>query len=371
MDVHDSEAYRQFALGGSIGAGEAYIDGLWSCEDVPTLIEIISRQYDVMQATDTTWSRLGRPLLAAAHALRRNSRAGSRRNIAEHYDIGNDFFATFLDPTLSYSCAIFERPNMTLEEASIAKIDRVCRKLRLSPADHLLEIGTGWGALAIHAAREYGCRVTTTTISREQNELARRRVVEAGLSDRVRILNRDYRDLTGQYDKLVSIEMIEAVGHQYFDTFFRTCSELLAPHGLMLLQAITVAGHQFDESRRCVDFIKKYVFPGSCIPSVERMSSSVARMTDLRPIHLEDITPHYAETLRRWRLGLLANAERVRALGYPNRFIRQWEYYMAYCEGGFRARHINNVQWMLAKPQCTTAMPYVSTPATTSTEPVL
>jgi cyclopropane-fatty-acyl-phospholipid synthase len=237
-----------------------------------------------------------------------------------------------------------------LRDASIAKNDRICRKLELKPEDHLLEIGSGWGGFALHAARHYGCRVTTTTISREQYQLARERVLQAGLEDRVTVLCQDYRDLRGRYDKLVSIEMIEAVGCEYFDTFFRACSERLRDDGLMCLQAITIADQVFDRYRRSYDFIRSHVFPGSCLTSLASITSSLARSTDLRLIHLEDLTPHYARTLRLWRERYFANLDRVRALGYPDSFIRLWEFYLCYCEGGFEERYIGDVQLLLAKP---------------------
>ena len=282
--------------------------------------------------------------------MRRNSRAGSRRNIAAHYDLGNEFFRSFLDETLMYSAATFEHEQQSLHDAQVARLDRICRKLELGPDDHLLEIGTGWGGLALHAARHFGCRVTTTTISREQWTLARERVREAGLGDRVEVLCEDYRDLTGTYDKLVSIEMIEAIGHQYYDTYFAKCSELLAPHGAMLLQAITIADQRYERARRSVDFIQRYIFPGSCIPSVAALSSSIARASDLRLFHLDDIGPHYATTLAHWRQNLRANLARVRSLGYGEEFIRMWEYYFCYCEGGFMERVIGDVQMLLVKP---------------------
>jgi cyclopropane-fatty-acyl-phospholipid synthase len=280
----------------------------------------------------------------------RNTLAGSQANIAAHYDLGNDFYALFLDETMTYSCGIFEQEDSTLEEASLAKYDRICRKLALKPEDEVLEIGTGWGGFAIYAAGRYGCRVTTTTISRAQFDLARPRIAEAGLEDRVTLLLKDYRHLTGSYDKLVSIEMIEAVGFEYFDTFFSVCSERLKDDGLMCLQAITIADQVFDRYRRSHDFIRSHVFPGSCLISLGALSASLARATDLRLIHLEDLTPHYARTLKLWRERFFANLDQVRALGYPETFIRLWEFYLCYCEGGFAERYIGDVQMVLAKP---------------------
>ena len=275
--------------------------------------------------------------------------SGSRRNIAAHYDLGNEFFELFLDPTLTYSSGIFETPEATMEEASIAKYERLCQKLRIGPDDHVLEIGTGWGGFALHAAGRYGCRVTTTTISRRQYELASKRVDEAGLADRIEVLLEDYRDLSGSYDKLVSIEMIEAVGHEQLDTFFGVCGERLKPDGVMALQAITVPDKDFEAHARSVDFIKRYIFPGGELVSVGSVNAAASRATDLRLTHLEDLTPHYAETLRRWRTRMFQNLPRMRALGLDDRFLRMWEFYLCYCEGGFEERSIGLVQAVLEK----------------------
>ena len=297
-------------------------------------------------------ARILSPLHKYLHALKKNTREGSRRNIIAHYDLGNDFYRLFLDDTLTYSCGIFERPDSSLREASIAKYDRICRKLELSPADHVLEIGTGWGGFALHAATHFGCRVTTTTISNRQYELARQRVASAGLEDRITLLKQDYRDLAGTFDKLVSIEMIEAVGHHFLEEFFRVCSRCLKPDGQMLLQAITIRDQVFDWHKRNVDFIKRYIFPGSCIPSVTAISEAVTRATDLRLFHLEDITAHYATTLRRWRENFFANLDSVKALGFPDAFIRMWEFYLCYCEGGFSERYLGDIQVLFTKPMC-------------------
>jgi cyclopropane-fatty-acyl-phospholipid synthase len=282
--------------------------------------------------------------------LERNTPARSRKQIAAHYDLGNDLFRLMLDETMMYSCAFFESDHATLHEAQLAKLDRICRKLDLGPDDHVLEIGTGWGGFAIHAAGNYGCRVTTTTISAEQLALARRRVVAAGLEDRVTLLLEDYRDLAGSYDKLVSIEMIEAVGWQYFEKFFERCGALLAPHGAMLLQSITIDDRAYEVEKATRSFANTHIFPGGCLPSVEVIARSVARASDLRTVDLEDITSHYVQTLRCWRESFLAQLDRVRALGYDGRFQRMWELYLAYCEGGFDSRRIGTVQLMLAKP---------------------
>ena len=352
IDVHDPRFYTETAFGGSVGAGEAYMSGFWSCDDLTALIRIMVRNRDILDGMETGPARLTVPLRKFFHFLRRNSKVGSRHNIAAHYDLGNDFFALFLDETMTYSCGIFAHENSTLRDASVAKIDRICQKLQLSPDDHLLEIGTGWGAFTVHAARRYGCRVTTATISQQQYKFARRQVTTAGLSDRVTVLLQDYRDLKGQYDKLVSVEMIEAVGHAFYDMYFKCCSDLLKPNGMMLLQAIIITDHLYERARRSVDFIQRYIFPGSCIPSITAMHQSLARTTDMRLFHLEDITPHYAKTLRQWRERFFANISRVRALGYPEEFIRMWEFYLCYCEGGFSERVIGDVQMLLTKPLC-------------------
>ncbi|MHC5109123.1 MAG: class I SAM-dependent methyltransferase [Planctomycetota bacterium] len=352
IHVQDTEFYRRIALGGTVGAGDAFGDGLWACEDVADVIRIFARNIGALEKTDSGPARLGTPLKKVYHWLRRNSRNGSRRNIGAHYDLGNEFFSLFLDATMSYSCAFFGVADVSLEQASIAKNDRICRKLGLTAADHLLEIGTGWGELAIHAARNFGCRVTTTTISSCQRELAERRVREAGLQDQITILQADYRDLQGRYDKLVSVEMIEAVGHHYYDRFFGQCSRLLKPEGLMLMQAITIADHRYERAIRNVDFIKRYIFPGSCIPSVARIGRSIATSTDMRIVDLEDITAHYVKTLRQWRENFMRRLDDVRQLGYSERFIRLWEYYLGYCEGGFAERYIGDVHIMFAKPDC-------------------
>lgn len=351
VTVHSPQLYRRSVLGGHIAMARGYADGLWSCDNLTALVRIFVRQMELMDATDRGWARLVEPLNRAYHWLRRNSRNGSRSNIAAHYDLGNDFFRLILDDTMTYSAGIFDTPAATMHDASTAKLDRICRKLELRPHDRVLEIGTGWGSFAMHAAKRYGCHVTTTTISKEQYDLARQRIGEAGLNDRISVQLHDYRELTGRYDKLVSIEMIEAVGHQYFDSYFRKCSDLLEPHGQMLLQAITIPDHRYETALRTVDFIQRDIFPGSCIPSIERMCRSLATCTDLKLTHLEDLTPHYAKTLSKWREEMHRNIDRIRALGYSDRFIRLWEFYLCYCEGGFAERYIGSVQMLFAKPR--------------------
>lgn len=350
VTIHDPRAYRRIAFGGTIGVGEAYMAGDWSADDLTTLIRIFVLNADASWRLEGGLARAAAPLHKLYHALRRNNRRGSRANIAAHYDLGDNFFEVFLDETMMYSCGIFERPDATMHDASVAKNDRICRKLGLSPGDHVLEIGTGWGGFALHAAGRYGCRITTTTISRQQHEATVRRVREAGLADRVEVLLCDYRDLTGSYDKIVSIEMLEAVGSHYYDRYFGQCCRLLRPDGRMLLQFITIADQAYALHRRTVDFIKRYIFPGSCIPSLATVLDSIRRATDLRMTHLEDITPHYARTLRAWRERFFANIDRVRGLGYPESFIRMWEFYLCYCEGGFAERYLGDVQVIFSKP---------------------
>lgn len=348
LHVHDADFYRQVALNGSVGAGESYMDGQWSSEDLVALVRLLVRNRDLLDGMEGGLARLGGWALKAWHGLRRNTRAGSRRNIAAHYDLGNALFRLFLDDGMMYSSAMFA-PGDTLEQASLRKLERICAKLDLRPGDHLLEIGTGWGGMAIHAAGRYGCRVTTTTISREQHVLASERVAAAGLSDRVTVLLEDYRDLRGQYDKLVSIEMIEAIGHQYLDTYFARCAALLKPEGLALVQAITIEDSRYAQALRSVDFIKRHVFPGSFIPCVSAMVGSAARAGELRLLNLEDFGPSYAETLRHWRQRFHARLDEVRALGYDERFVRLWEFYLCYCEGGFLERSISDVHLLFAR----------------------
>jgi cyclopropane-fatty-acyl-phospholipid synthase len=352
LHVYHPRAYTRLALRGSIGVGEGYMAGDWQCDDLTGLVRLFVLNQEASLGLEHGLARLGMQLFRGLHALRRNTRRGSEANIAAHYDLSNDFYRLFLDPSLMYSSAVFPNPASSLEEATIAKNERICRKLDLGPQDHLLEIGSGWGGFALHAAGKYGCRVTTTTISRQQYELARERVQQAGLNERVTVLLQDYRDLQGSYDKLVSIEMLEAVGHQYLDTYFQRCSRLLKADGLMLLQCITIADQEYERAKRAVDFIQHYIFPGGCLPSLTTLATSMARMTDLRLFHLEDIGPHYATTLRHWRERFTANLERVRALGFSEAFIRMWTFYLCYCEGGFRERSISAAQLLFTKPRC-------------------
>ncbi len=319
-------------------------------DDLTALVRIFVRNRALLDTLETGAARIGGWLMQFLHLFRRNTRVGSRKNIAEHYDLGNDLFRLFLDQNLMYSSAIFVDPHESLEVAATRKLDRICQKLDLQPNDHVVEIGTGWGGFALHAAKNYGCRITTTTISREQYALASQRIADAGLSDRVTVLLSDYRDLDGHYDKLVSIEMIEAIGHQYLDTYFAKCASLLKADGLALIQAITIEDHRYQQALKSVDFIKRYIFPGSFIPSVSAMLGAAGRVSDLKLTQLEDIGPSYAVTLHVWHERFIEKLGAVRELGYSDRFIRMWRWYLAYCEGGFIERAIGDVQMLFAKP---------------------
>jgi cyclopropane-fatty-acyl-phospholipid synthase len=348
--VTSAEFYQALAAGGSVGAGEAYMAGHWFSDDLVGLVRTLVRNRDVLDGMETGLARIGGWALRGWHWMRRNSQGGSRRNIAAHYDLGNDFFSLFLSADQMYSAAYWHGTQDTLELASRRKLDLVCSRLKLTAQDHLIEIGTGWGGLAVHAAGRFGCRVTTTTISREQHQAARERVARAGLADRVTVLLEDYRNLTGTYDKLVSIEMIEAVGAQYLDTYFSKVGQLLKPDGLALIQSITIEDHRYRQALRAVDFIKRQVFPGSFIPSVAALLAAKTRVSDLALVELEDFGISYARTLAAWRERFRSRLAQVRALGFDERFVRMWDFYLAYCEGGFRERSIGVAQLLFAKP---------------------
>jgi cyclopropane-fatty-acyl-phospholipid synthase len=349
VTINDPAAWRG-PLHGSLGLGESYVDGLWETDDLVSLIRIAARELGDLDGLRGAVARSRALLHRARRLVPENTRGGARKNISAHYDLGNDLFAAFLDERMMYSCAYFPRPGASLDEAQVAKLDRICTQLRLGPGNHLLEIGTGWGGLAVHAARGYGCRVTTTTISREQHALATRRVREAGLEDRVTVLLEDYRDLRGSYDRLVSIEMIEAVGWQYFDDFFRRCDELLAPAGLMLLQAITIEDGIYEVEKGSRSFANTHVFPGGCLPSKQTISDCLARVTSMREVWVDDITAHYPLTLAAWRDRFFGAWDRLRSNGYDERFRRLWDFYLSSSEAGFRERRIGDVQALFAKP---------------------
>ena len=355
--VHDPRAYPALVRQGSVGLAASYAAGWWDCDELTDLVRILERTTTPARRRADALARRLAPLVEPARRLnewvrppeRVRTREQDRRHVRAHYDLSNDFFELMLDETMMYSCAFFERPEVTLAEAQTAKLDRLCRKLALSPDDHVVEIGTGWGGFALHAARHYGCRVTTTTISDAQFEYASRRVAAAGLAERVSVLNRDYRELEGTFDKLVSIEMIEAIGWRQLDTFFATGARLLEPGGLMGLQAIVIDDRSYERAKRHEDFIKRLVFPGGFLPSIEAMTRSTTRVSDLRLIDLEDLGRHYAETLARWRANLESRAGAVAELGLGEGFARLWRMYLCYCEAAFLERHVSDVQAVFAR----------------------
>ena len=349
VHVHSPRAWPAL-LRGSRGLGESYADGLWDSPDLTAVIRVAARNAVLLDDVRRRLTFVREPFQRVRAGFRRNTPQRSRKDIAAHYDLGNELFALMLDPLLMYSCAVFEHRDSTLADAAVAKLELVCAKLELGPGDHVLEIGTGWGGFAVYAARTRGCRVTTTTLSREQHAVAVERVREHGLEELVDVRLDDYRDLRGSYDKLVSLEMIESVGWKDFGTFFACCSDLLAPTGAMLLQAITMDDRAYGVEKASKSFIRTHIFPNGCLPSLEVIARCVARRTDLRTVGLEDLTPHYAETLRRWRANFDTATGALEALGYDERFRRLWRMYLAYCEGGFAERRIGLVQAVLAKP---------------------
>ena len=350
VTIISDEFYLLLGSRGLLGVAEAYSTGYWKADDLVKLIQIVVQNKEVMGQLESGWSKIFKPINALIHFRRKNSLSGSKKNILAHYDLSNDFYRLWLDDTMTYSCAFFKDSSTSLEDASIEKLDRICRKLKLCSDDSVLEIGTGWGSFAIHAASKYGCKVTSTTISDAQYNYAVSKVRDANLSDKISILKEDYRQLSGKYDKIVSIEMIEAVGHEYVPIYFKKVSELLKDDGFFALQGITYNDQGFDVYKHNVDFIKKYIFPGSCLISISQVVDSMKQYTDLSIAHLEDITMHYAKTLRIWRDNFLAQTESVRGLGFSQEFINMWEFYFVYCEAGFRERHIGDFQFIFSKP---------------------
>jgi cyclopropane-fatty-acyl-phospholipid synthase len=350
VTVKDSRFYSAVVLNGSVGAAESFARGWWTASDLTAAIRILVRNREAMLALDGGLAHLSAPARGVVHWMKRNTRSGSELNIAAHYDLGNSFFEKFLDETWMYSAAYFENEEMTLAEASRAKIDRLCRKLKLCAKDHLLEIGTGWGGLALQAAQTYGCKVTSATISREQYNLARARVQAAGLADRIEVVFCDYRDLQGTYDKLVSVEMIEAVGHQYLGEYLSCCERLLKPGGLFALQCITIGDADYERHTREVDFIKRWIFPGSCLVNVSRIRE-ILNGSPLRVTQEEDVTHHYVRTLQEWRANFVHNRTRILSEGYDEEFWRLWYYYFSYCEAGFAENYIGTQQLVLEKTE--------------------
>ena len=348
--IHEQRAYSRILTGGTMGAAEAYIDGDWSTEQLTDVTRVFSANIPILEAMKHKQNWFIKAGVKLAHAARKNSVSGSRENIAAHYDLGNEFFSLFLDPSLMYSSAVYPKGSDNLAEASQHKLKLICENLELKPTDHLVEIGTGWGGMAIYAAENYGCNVTTTTISKEQLDYARAEVERRGLQDKVTLLFEDYRNLSGQFDKLVSIEMIEAVGHEYFDTYFGRVSSLLKPDGKAVIQAITINEQRYEDYRKSVDFIKRYIFPGGCLPSLNIISGALTRTTDMQIIDLRDIAIDYAKTLKHWHEAFMAELDAVKSLGFDEKFIRMWRFYLSYCEGGFRERIIGTYQITMAKP---------------------
>jgi cyclopropane-fatty-acyl-phospholipid synthase len=341
LDVHDAALWTAMAVHGDVGAGESFVAGHWTSDDVVRLLRLLVRDRDVMLGVGSSWLSLpGQWITRLAHWRRRNHRAGSRRNIADHYDLGDELFAHFLDPSMTYSSAWFAHPGQSLADAQTEKLRRLCRLVDLRAGDRLLEIGTGWGSLALCAAGEFGARVTTTTISQNQFAVAAAKVRQAGLQDLVDLRLQDYRDLSGTFDKLLSCEMIEAVGARFLPTYLRTCAERLRPGGLLGLQAITIREQHYESALRSVDYVKRHVFPGSFIPSVGAIVGAAARHTDLRLVHAQDFGQHYAETLRTWRETVERDPGPFLRRDPSGALLRAWTYYFAYCESGFRERHL-------------------------------
>ena len=349
--IDSPKFYSHLATGGSLGVAESWMQGHWQTDDLTTLLRILCRNLERMPTGTSAMATVSRWLKRAAFLWHSNTRRASRRHIAAHYDLSNEFFELFLDRTMMYSSAYFEHPRKSLHDASVAKLDQICGKLDLRSSDQVLEIGTGWGGFSLHAATSYGCHITTTTISDAQLQRARQRVESAGLADRVELLNSDYRDLEGQYDKIVSIEMVEAVGERYLDAYFRKCGQLLKPGGRMVIQAIVMPEQRYDSYRRSVDFIQQYIFPGGFLPSVAAIQNSVGRTSCLRLQSIEDMAGHYAKTLREWRLNFHEQIDQVQSLGFDDRFIRMWEYYLCYCEAAFLEQAVKVVQIAWDKPR--------------------
>ena len=349
MEILSSEFYVFLGSGGLLGVTEAYTAGYWRADDIVTLIRLIIKNNKVLEKLDSGWAKLILPINSYIHRKRQNTLSGSKQNILAHYDLSNHFYKLWLDETMTYSCGVFKNEKSTLKEASVEKLDRICRKLNLKPNDDILEIGTGWGSFAIHAAKKYGCHITTTTISDAQYEYTKQRIADEGLESKIKILNQDYRNLSGTFDKIISIEMIEAVGHEYVDLFFEKISKLLKKDGLFALQGITFNDHKFDEYKNSVDFIKKYIFPGSCLISISQITNAIKNRTDLEVVNLEDISKHYSRTLYEWRKNFMSVLSEIKSLGFSNAFINMWEFYLIYCEAGFMERNIGDYQVIFAK----------------------
>ena len=350
VTVHDPRFYGALAFGGSIGVSEAFMQKFWSVSDLTKLIRIMAINQNTMDQLEGLFNMFLKPILKCLHYLNQNSVKGSEINISKHYDLGNDFFSLFLDSTMMYSSAVFKNPHDSLYQGSIHKLETICQGLELTSQDHVIEIGSGWGGFAIYAARHYGCKVTTTTISKEQYKYLKQKIKDLKLSHKITVLLSDYRYLNGQYDKLVSIEMLEAVGYQYYETYFKVCASLLKPQGLAVIQTITITDQRYEKAKRSVDFIQRYIFPGSCIPSITALQNSMTQSSDLKIYSIHDIGAHYARTLALWREGLFKNLKDIKALGFDDAFIRMWHFYFSYCEGGFEEKVISDIHLKLVKP---------------------
>lgn len=353
INILDSRAYSQILSGGTIGAGEAYMLGYWQVDNLVNLVRLMLLNRSSLQNMDSNFSWAKKAISSFLEISRMNNVRGSKRNIVAHYDLSNDFFKLFLDPLMMYSSAIYRTENESLEDAAEYKLKHICERLNLKETDHLIEIGSGWGSMAIYAAKHYGCKVTTTTISDEQFDYAKQQIASEGLQHKVELLKKDYRlleGMDGKFDKLVSIEMIEAVGHQFYKRFFNKCNALLKHDGVALIQAITASDHRFEKEKNKIDFIRRYIFPGGCLPSNNIIAKMLTKHTDMQCIGFEDITFDYARTLQDWRERFIASLPEVKSMGFDDVFIRMWEFYLAYCEGGFRERAIHTGQFLFAKP---------------------
>ncbi|MDC0931484.1 cyclopropane-fatty-acyl-phospholipid synthase [Methylophilaceae bacterium] len=350
INILDTIFYKNIILGGTIGASESFIRGEWSSPNLTNVIRVLARNTEAQDKLENLFTLLSQPFLKVMHKLNENSVRGSKKNISRHYDLSNDFFSLFLDKNMMYSSAIYKSRKTSLEDASTNKLDVICKKLNLKKTDHVIEIGTGWGGFAIYAAKNYGCKVTTTTISIEQYKFAKQKIKEAGLGKKIKVLLKDYRLLKGQYDKLVSIEMIEAVGYQFYDEYFKIIGQLLKNDGEALIQAITIKDQRYSKAIQSVDFIQKYIFPGSCIPSITAIQNSLTSSTDLVINDIRDIGHHYARTLADWRKRFLKNKQEIIKLGFDDKFLRMWLFYFAYCEGGFEEKVISDIHLHITKP---------------------
>jgi len=350
ITVHDPRFYGALAFGGSIGVSEAFMQKFWSVNDLTKLIRIMAINQNAMDQLESLFNVFLKPILKCLHYLNQNSVKGSRINISKHYDLGNDFFSLFLDSTMMYSSAVFKNPQDSLYKGSIHKLEMVCQGLELNAQDHVIEIGSGWGGFAIYAAQNYGCKVTTTTISKQQYLYIKQKIKDLKLTHKITVLLSDYRHLKGQFSKLVSIEMLEAVGYQYYDTYFKVCSHLLKPDGIAFIQTITIADQRYEKAKHSVDFIQRYIFPGICIPSLTALQNSITESSDLKIYQVRDIGDHYARTLALWREAFFKKLSQVKALGFDEVFIRMWHFYLAYCEGGFKEKVISDIHLKLVKP---------------------